>query len=114
MGVEAKGAEHGVEIRAFRGSRRSSVYREHVVSGRAFARVVAAGRERGLPILSAVAEQIPRELDPREARQLAREAEALEDDLRTAALAHHLAAISEVARWCARAPGRSWMTIVAS
>jgi hypothetical protein len=109
MGVDVEGVD--VEIRAFRGTRRSAVYREHVVAGIVFARMLLAARDRDLPLLSSLDRAGPYRLAPPQARQLAREVDALEDAVRSPAFSRHLEAIGDVARWCARARGRSWMTI---
>jgi hypothetical protein len=106
------GAE-GIEIRAFRGNRRSSVYREHVIGCAAFAPVLAAAREHGLPMLASLGTRSVR-LEPDGADRLAREASALREEVPSPALAGHLAAIADIARWCSRARGHSWMTIAAS
>ena len=60
-----------VEIRAFRGSRRTSVYREHVLSERAFAQILAAGERKELALLSSLDQYGHHELDKRKAAQLA-------------------------------------------
>ena len=60
-----------VEIRAFRGSRRASVYREYVLSERAFAQILAAGERRELALLSSLDQYGQHELDKRKAAQLA-------------------------------------------
>jgi hypothetical protein len=101
-----------LDVRAFRGSRRASVYREHVLGHETFARMLERGRELGLPLLSALDEYGRHELDMDQARQLAEEIEAVragESD----ELAHDLDSIASVARWCADAPERdSWLTII--
>ena len=63
-----------VEIRAFRGSRRASVYREYVLSERAFAQILAAGERKELALLSSLDQYGHHELDKRKAAQLADEA----------------------------------------
>ncbi|HWE82292.1 MAG TPA: hypothetical protein VG265_11625 [Gaiellaceae bacterium] len=110
MGVEGE----GIEFRAFRGDRRSSVYREYVIACATFASVLAAAREQGLPLLASLGARGGRRLEPDEADRLAREASALGEELPSPTLAAHLAAIADIARWCSRARGRSWMTIAAS
>ena len=88
-------------VKAFRGSRRSSIYREFVVEEEAFARIVQAA---GLGPLDG-------QLDKGEARRLA---EGL-TELRTSAvlpeLDDQLTAIVELARWCSRASGEAWLRI---
>jgi hypothetical protein len=51
-----------VEIRAFRGSRRAPVYREHVLEQRRFRQILAAGERHGLDLLSSLDPNGPHEL----------------------------------------------------
>src|ERR1700722_890714 len=87
-----------VGIRAFRGTRQASVYRERVVSGRAFSRIVAAGAGRGLPVLSSLARRGPHRLDKPTARRLADEAESIRIDGEPLVLDAELTAFGEGAR----------------
>ena len=105
--------EHGspIELRAFRGSRRASVYRAHVVTGEAFERILAVGSQRGLALLSALDPFGPHELEKGGAQQLASEVDSLRRGARLLELDPDLVAIGELARWCARTSGRSWLTI---
>src|SRR5262249_28729653 len=66
--------EEHVELRAFRGTRRTSVYRAHVLSESAFSRILAAGAGRGLTVLSSLDAHRRHELDKARAEQLAKEA----------------------------------------
>ncbi len=100
-----------VEIRAFRGTRRASVYREHVLFEKAFARILGVGEREGLPLLSSLHPYGPRELDKSEAQQLADEATKIRAGAELPDLDPDLVAIAEVARWCAHASGESWMKI---
>jgi hypothetical protein len=110
MGVEGMGVEGSdVELRAFRGSRRSAVYREVVVPGPVVARVVAEARAHELPLLSAFAGA--RRLDRDQARALVAEIESLGGVHHSPELGPRLEQIAEVARWCARARRGSWLTI---
>ena len=104
---------HGapIEIRAFRGTRRASVYREHVLSEAAFERIVAVGAEHGLGVLSSLDPADPHEFDKREAQRLAHDADELRRSSELPDLDGDLTALGEIARWCARASGRSWLTI---
>ena len=101
----------GVGIRAFRGTRKSSVYREHLVSEGAFARILGVGAKRGLSLLSALDRSGPHQLDKQEARDLVAETEIIRSGGELRELDDELVAIAEVARWCSRAPGESWMKI---
>jgi hypothetical protein len=98
----------GVEIRAFRGTRRSSVYRECVVSERVFRSLLAAGESIGLPVLSSLDPYGPHELDKADAAKLADEVAVIQERVNEPQFAD----ISQVAMWCARARANSWMRIV--
>jgi hypothetical protein len=104
MGLEGE----GVEIRAFRGSRRSAVYREVVLSAGAFERVVAEGRAHELAQLASL--QGARRLDRDQARALVAEIESLGGAHHSPELGPLLERLADVARWCARARGGSWLT----
>ena len=92
-------------VRAFRGTRKSSVYREHAVTVAAFTRIAAAKARLGL------GEVAPGELGKRQARQLAEELDAIRASLELPELDSDLTALAEVARWCSRAPGDAWLRI---
>jgi hypothetical protein len=101
-----------VAFRAFRGSRRSSVYREHVSAHGAVARIRAAAEGGGLPLLaSLLPPPEPVELHKSEARRLAEEATSIRADATLLELDAELTAIAEVANWCAHARGRAWLRI---
>ena len=95
-------------MRAFRGSRRSSVYREHTVSAAAFVRIASAAARLGVGGLT------PGELDKGEARQLADGLGSLRASLELPELDADLTALGDVARWCSRAGGDAWLRIEAS
>ncbi len=96
-----------VSIRAFRGTRRSSVYRECLVPERVFSDIVAAGEGHSLPTLSSLDAAGPHQLDKGHARKLAREVAAIGTPLHEP----HLTALIDIARWCAHAKATSWLTI---
>lgn len=100
-----------VVVRAFRGTRRTSVYREHVLAEADFARILTAGSARGLSLLASLEPRGLHELTKADARRLAEET----TDVRMAAdlpdLDRELVALAELARWCARAAGDAWLTI---
>jgi hypothetical protein len=85
-----------VAIRAFRGTRRSSVYREHLVDDAAYERIAAGW---------------PQEFDKAGARRLAEELTALRASAALLELDDELTAIAELARWCARPGGDGWLRI---
>jgi hypothetical protein len=99
-----------VELRAFRGSRRTSVYRAHSVPEPDLARIREAAAARDRTLLASLGPG-SHELDKEDARRLAAEATEIRVSGELLELDSHLVAIAEVARWCARAPSRSWMTI---
>ena len=105
--------EHGaaVEVRAFRGTRRASVYREHVLPEKDFARILAAGKARRLALLSSLDQHGPHELDKASAKGLAEEATGLRMSGELPDLDGDLTAVIEVARWCAHASDDSWLRI---
>ena len=95
-------------FRAFRGTRRSSVYREHVVPVDALADIREAAVAARLPLLAYLDEC---ELDKDDAKELADEATALRAEAALLELDAHLTAIAEVANWCARSREGSWLRI---
>jgi hypothetical protein len=92
---------HGLEVRAFRGSRRSSTYRVHAVAASRAARLTSLA-----PTLRPGAE-----LDKRGARGLAEELATLRKGALALELDDDLTALAEVANWCARARGRAWLQV---
>ncbi|HZO96932.1 MAG TPA: hypothetical protein VFB42_06135 [Gaiellaceae bacterium] len=103
--------EGAVAVRAFRGSRRASVYREHVLAAEAFARILATGRRAGLALLPSLDRRGRRELDKREAARLAAELTTVRASGELLDLDADLTAVAEVARWCAHAPRGSWLRV---
>jgi hypothetical protein len=100
-----------VELRAFRGTRRSSVYRSHTLTRQALERIVEAARAEGLPELGGLDPARQHELGKREARRVAEEASQLRASARLLDLDGDLTATAEVANWCARAAERSWLRV---
>jgi hypothetical protein len=96
-------------IRGFRGTRRSSIYREHLVTATVLMRLVEAAEQKGLPVLASLRED--RELTRGEARQLAGELDAIRARQELPDLDRDLVAIAEVARWCAHARGEARLRI---
>jgi hypothetical protein len=88
-------------VKAFRGTKRSSIYREYVLPDEVFDRILdAAGR----PGLSG-------ELGKDEARRLAEELTNLRSSGALLDLDDHVTAIAELARWCGRASDDAWLRI---
>ena len=104
--------EESVELRAFRGTRKSSVYRNHILSAGAFGRILVAGAEHGLSLLSSLDVYGGNELGKAEAKRLAEETTDLRMSGHLPELDDELTAIAEVARWCAHASGNAWLTIL--
>ena len=98
-------------MRAHRGTRRTSVYRDRVVPAQRFARIVATAAELRLDCLASLASPGRHRLDKRQARRLAVEAELVRRSAAVLELDDDLAAIADVARWCARASGPAWLTV---
>ena len=101
----------GVEIRAFRGTRRTSVYRTHLLPQGEFRRIVATAERHGLGLLPTLDPRGRHELGKQEAHALAAETSSLRMSGELADLDHDLTEIAEVARWCARASEDSWLLI---
>jgi hypothetical protein len=100
-----------IELRAFRGTRRSSTYRAHSLRADRAARLAAAAASGNLTALAAAAYGESADLDKRAARRLADEATALRSSARVLELDDDLTAIALVANWCARATGRAWLQV---
>lgn len=100
-----------VELRAFRGTRRSSVYRSHTLTRQALERIVEAARVAGLPVLSGLDPTRQHELGKLESRRLAEEASQLRASAVLLDLDADLTAAAQVANWCARAGERSWLRV---
>jgi hypothetical protein len=103
-----------VEIRAFRGTRRSSVYREHVVAAAAFVLMLELARREGLTLLAALTPRGPHELETDDAQRLAHELTSLQASGVPPDLDDDLTAFAELARWCGRAGEDSWLRISVS
>jgi len=105
-------ADQSVELRAFRGARRASVYREHSLSGSAFGRILAVAAKRGPSLLSSLDVYGRHELDKAGAKRLAEEATDVRMSGELPDLDGDLVAIVELARWCAHASEDSWLTVL--
>lgn len=97
-----------IELRAFRGTRRSSVYRVHTVRPADASRVRDAARAAGLPLLATLSAG---DLDKGEARRLAAELTQLRSSATLLELDDELTALAAVANWCARASGPAWLQV---
>jgi len=100
-----------VLVRAFRGTRRSSLYRDHELEAPAFRRICSAGEQSGLPLLASLHAAQRVELDKADARRLAAEVSRLRRQALLLELDDDLTAIGTLARWCARAAGDAWLTV---
>ena len=90
------------------------MYRAHAVSEVVFARILEAGAARDLSLLASLGRHGPHELGKDDARQLAAETAEVRMSGELHELDGDLVAIAEIARWCARAPARSWLRIDAA
>jgi hypothetical protein len=102
-----------VAVRAYRGTKRTAVYEEHLLSSSRFRRIVAVGAAHDLGLLASLARRGHRKLGKESARRLAEETTRLRTSGEVPDLDEDLARIAEVARWCARATGNAWMRIEA-
>jgi hypothetical protein len=105
---QSRAEESDVEIRAFRGTERSSVYRECVVPIELFRRLLATGKSRRLRSLSALDPYGPHKLDREHAKQFAEDVAVVQDTVNEPRFAEIVA----VARWCAHSTAKSWLRIV--
>jgi len=104
-------SEAALEIRAFRGTRRSSVYRGHALTTRTFIRIRTAASSRGLSLISSLNPAGHTDLDQADALRLASEATELRLSAALPDLDTDLTAVTEIARWCAHAQRNAWLTI---
>ena len=100
-----------VTFRAFRGTRRSSVYREHELPAAAFERLRRVAEREGMPVLTSLGREPGVELDRGAARRLAAEVSQIRTRALLLDLDDELTAVAEVANWCARAGGSSWLRV---
>jgi hypothetical protein len=110
-GTENPMTDKPVVVRAFRGSRRTSVYREHVLAAAAFGRIVETGAAHRLPVISSLGAGGLTELEKEDARALAEELSSLRVSGELLDLDDDVVAVAELGRWCARASGAGWMSV---
>jgi hypothetical protein len=99
----SRGVGRPVEIRAFRGTRQASVYRDFVLPGPAFVHILEAAERQGLPLLMSLGRPGSQELDQAQARALAEEVTELRTSGELPDLDDDLTSLAEAARWCAHA-----------
>jgi hypothetical protein len=99
-----------VELRAFRGTQRSSTYRQHALAITDFIRIRDTARSIGLPVIGSLDPHRVDRLDKEAAWRVAEEATRLRLGSKLLDLDDHIAAIASLARWCAQ-PGGAWLTI---
>jgi hypothetical protein len=102
-----------IEARAFRGTRKASVYRGHVLEADDLNRIAEAGRRAGFDLVASLA-TAPIEVGKENARRLAGELSELRVGAELLDLDDDLTALAELARFCARARERAWLTLVAA
>ena len=100
-----------VEIRAFRGTRQASVYRDLVVPRSTFVRILEAAERQGLPLLTSLVQQGPHELGKDQTHDLAAEMTVLRSSGELIDVDDDLTSLAELARWCAHAREGAWLTI---
>jgi hypothetical protein len=71
-----------------------------------FRRLLAAGENHGLPLLSSLDPCGPHELDKQQAQKLADEVRVIENNEPS------VVAIAQLALWCARARANPWLSII--
>jgi hypothetical protein len=98
-----------VHARAFRGTRKKSVYRDHVIPANDLARIAEAGRKAELHLVASLA-SLPCELNKKDALHLAGQLSELRLGAELLDLDNHLTTLAELARFCARARGGAWLT----
>jgi hypothetical protein len=99
-----------VEARAFRGTRKRSVYRSHEVGHRELVRIASAGEQSGLALVATLA-ALPSELDKEAAEQLAGELSELRLGGTLLDADDDVTQLAELARFCSRARGGAWLTL---
>jgi hypothetical protein len=103
-----------VEIRAFRGPRKASVYRDHVLREGTFARILTAADKERFALLSSLGQPGPHELDKAASMRLAEQLNQLRASGALVDIDDDLVAVAEVARWCAHAGEEAWLRIEGS
>ena len=105
--------EHGevVEVRAYRGPRRASVRREHLVNEDLFPRALLLARAYRLHQLAGLDGYGPTELNKPQARRLADELGFLRTVVNDSLLEPHLTGMQEVADFCWRTSDDAWLLI---
>jgi hypothetical protein len=99
-----------IEIRAFRGSRRSSVYRACVVPEPAVERMRRVAGRQGLSGLASVLAPPDGDLPKETARRVAADANALRLSGELLDVDDELLEVADVASWCSRAPDGAWLS----
>lgn len=108
----SRGVGGSIEVRAFRGTRQASVYRDVVVPERPFVRILVVAEQAGLSLLASLDPPGPHELDKDRARALAEEVTELRSSGELPDLDQDLVSLAEIARWCAHAREDAWLRIV--
>jgi hypothetical protein len=99
-----------VEARAFRGTRKKSVYRSHPLGYRDLVRIATAGEHSNLPLVAALA-ALPCEVEKADAERLAAELSELRRSGSLLDLDDDLTSLAELERFCARARAGAWLTV---
>lgn len=98
-----------VQARAFRGTRKKSVYRDHLLEADDLVRIVDAGARGRLELVASLS--VPCEVEKDDTGRLAAELSELRVGAELLDLDDNLTALAELARFCARARGGAWLTL---
>ena len=99
-----------VEARAFRGTRKKSVYRSHPLPADSVARIASAGRGSGLALVASL-DSADVQVQKEDARRLADELSELRLGVQLLDLDEDIVVLAELARFCARSRRGSWLTL---
>ena len=87
------------------------MYRDLVVPGSSFGRILEAAEGQRLPLLASLDRHGPRELDKGQAQDLAAELTVLRSSGELIDVDDDLTSLAELARWCVHAREEAWLTI---
>jgi hypothetical protein len=104
-------ANEPVEVRAYRGPRRASVFREHLVPEDLFSRALMLARAYELHQLSALDPYGPFELNKEQARRISEEAAWLAALVNDPLLEPHLHGVRKAADFCWQYSGEAGLII---
>jgi hypothetical protein len=100
-----------LRVRAFRGTRRSSLFREQLLAAAAVDSLQQAAARRGLTTIGTLGRDRSERRSKQQAAQLADELGILLRQLDLPELDAQLTQLLALTRWCARARGGAWLTL---